>query len=219
MSEGGRQPHAVRTIADMARLDFDKQGGLLPAIVTDPLGAVLMLGYMDRMALAETLRRGRVVFYSRTRRELWEKGMTSGHSLIPLGIYADCDCDTLLVQARPRGPACHLGTRDCFGGHASPLAILADLEALISERRAVPLEGSYTTRLFLEGTRRIAQKVGEEGLEVALAAVAEDPERLVAESADLLYHLLVLLKDRGLGLAEVAAELRRRAAPDERAPP
>jgi phosphoribosyl-AMP cyclohydrolase / phosphoribosyl-ATP pyrophosphohydrolase len=203
--------------ADIARLDFDKGGGLLPAIVQHAdTGAVLMLGFMNREALAATLERGRVVFFSRTRQRLWEKGETSGHSLELAAVHADCDADTLLVLARPRGPVCHRGTETCFGDSpanaAGELAFLATLERIIEQRIAGKPEGSYTARLFAEGTRRIAQKVGEEGLEVALAAAAEGEEEVVAEAADLMFHLLVLLRSRNVRLAHVVEELRSRHA-------
>jgi len=147
---------------------------------------------------------------------LWEKGETSGHRLELAQILADCDCDTLLVTAWPRGPACHLGTATCFGDEAltaaERLAFLAALEAIIAQRIAERPEGSYTARLLAEGPKRLAQKVGEEGLEVALAAASGSDTEVVAEAADLLYHLLVLLRFRGLPLERVIAELRARHA-------
>ena len=214
---------APLALADIAALDFDKAGGLLPAIVQHAQsGAVLMLGYMNREALRETLSRRRVVFYSRSRRCLWEKGETSGHTLELTGVRTDCDRDTLLVAALPAGPVCHLGTATCFGDEtpaaASGLGFLGGLEAVIARRLADRPEGSYTARLHAEGPKRIAQKVGEEGLEVALAAVAETDDELIAESADLLYHLLLLLTSRGLRLEHVVAELESRHAGRPRAP-
>jgi len=215
-------PAAPLALGDIATLDFDKAGGLLPAIVQHAdNGAVLMLGYMNRDALRETLTRRRVVFYSRSRQCLWEKGETSGHTLALAGVRADCDRDALLVTALPAGPVCHLGTATCFGAEvltaAGSLAFLGTLETLIARRITDRPEGSYTARLHAEGPKRIAQKVGEEGLEVALAAVAETDEKLVAESADLLYHLLLLLRSRGLRLEHVAAELESRHARRSRA--
>lgn len=214
-------PGTPLALADIATLDFDKSGGLLPAVVQHAQsGAVLMLGYMNLDALRETLTRRRVVFYSRARRRLWEKGETSGHTLELTGIRTDCDRDTLLVTAIPAGPVCHLGTATCFGD-TSPaggrLAFLGALETVIAERMADRPEGSYTARLCAQGPKRIAQKVGEEGLEVALAAVAEPDDKLVAESADLLYHLLLLLRSRGLRLEHVVAELESRHAARTRA--
>ena len=203
---------APLTAGDIARLDFAKQGGLLPAIIVDPAGGVRMLGYMNREALDETFRRGRVVFFSRSRGRLWEKGETSGHTLEFIEARTDCDRDALLIRARPRGPVCHLGTSGCFGEPPAPLAFLTELEAVIAERIAQRPEGSYTARLYSEGVNRMAQKVGEEALEVALAAVSEGEAKLVAESADLIYHLALLLKSRGLSLERIAAELRARHA-------
>ncbi len=205
-------PGAPLGPADIERLDFDKQGGLLPAIVTDPAGGVRMLGYMNREALAETFKRRRVVFFSRSRAQLWEKGETSGNTLEFIEARTDCDRDALLVSARPRGPVCHLGTSGCFGEPRAPLAFLTELEAVIAERIAARPEGSYTAGLHARGVNRMAQKVGEEGLEVALAAATETDEKLVAESADLLYHLALLLTSRGLSLEHVATELRARHA-------
>ncbi len=204
-------------IADVAGLDFDKTGGLLPAIVQHAeSGAVLMLGYMNPEALRETLARRRVVFFSRSRRRLWEKGETSGHTLRLAAVRADCDRDALLVTAVPAGPVCHLGTATCFGAEPpappSRLAFLGTLEQVIAQRIADRPEGSYTARLHAQGPKRIAQKVGEEGLEVALAAVAETDDKVIAESADLLYHLLLLLGSRGLRLDQVVAELESRHA-------
>ena len=206
---------APLALPDIATLDFDKMEGLLPAIVQHAeSGAVLMLGYMNREALRETLTRRRVVFYSRSRQCLWEKGETSGHTLTLAEVRTDCDRDALLVTALPAGPVCHLDTATCFGDEvpaaAGRLAFLGELEAVIARRMTDRPEGSYTARLHAEGPKRIAQKVGEEGLEVALAAVAETDDKLVAESADLLYHLLLLLKSRGLRLAHVVAQLESR---------
>jgi len=205
------------TGADIEKLDFGKGDGLLPAVIQHAAtGAVLMLGYMNREALRETLSRRRVVFFSRSKQRLWEKGETSGHSLELAEIRTDCDRDTLLVTAWPQGPVCHLGTATCFGDEpltvGERLAFLGTLEGVIAQRIAERPEGSYTARLFAQGPKRIAQKVGEEGLEVALAAAAETDDKVIAESADLLFHLLVLLKSRGLPLARVVAELQSRHA-------
>ena len=202
---------------DAGRIDWDKDGGLVPAIIQDvDSGAVLMLGYMNREALTATLARGRVVFYSRTRQRLWEKGETSGNHLSVAEIRLDCDADTLLVLARPAGPTCHTGDRTCFGTEpltrAEPLAFLAQLEDVIAERINEAPEGSYTARLYARGVRRVAQKVGEEGLEVALAGAGEADPQLIAESADLLFHLLLLLRSRAIPLAAVVDELRQRHA-------
>lgn len=192
-------------------LAWDKQDGLLPAIVQDATGGrVLMLGYMDRAALDATLATRRVTFYSRSRQRLWMKGEISGDVLELVSLQADCDDDTLLVQARPHGPTCHLGRASCFA--EAPGDFLAELDALVARRERERPEGSYSTRLFEGGVRRIAQKVGEEGVETALAAVAQDDAALLGEAADLLFHLTVLLRARGLGLADVVAVLRDRHA-------
>ncbi|HXS26554.1 MAG TPA: bifunctional phosphoribosyl-AMP cyclohydrolase/phosphoribosyl-ATP diphosphatase HisIE [Steroidobacteraceae bacterium] len=203
------------TVADISQLDFAKGGGLLPAIVQHAgTGAVLMLGFMNVEALHATLERRRVVFFSRSKQRLWEKGETSGNSLQLAEVRSDCDRDTLLISAWPSGPVCHSGTRTCFGDEplsaAERLAFLATLERIIEQRIAERPEGSYTARLYSQGAKRIAQKVGEEGLEVALAAVAETDEKVVAEAADLLFHLMLLLKSRDLPLARVVAELEGR---------
>jgi phosphoribosyl-AMP cyclohydrolase / phosphoribosyl-ATP pyrophosphohydrolase len=205
------------TLADIPRLDFAKGGGLLPAVVQHAgTGAALMVGFMNADAVRATLDRGRVVFFSRARQRLWEKGETSGHTLALADIVSDCDADTLLITAWPQGPVCHTGSRTCFGDEpltaAERLAFLAELERIIAQRIRERPEGSYTARLFAEGERRLAQKVGEEGLEVALAAVSESDERLVGEAADLIFHLLVLLKRRDVALARVIAELETRHA-------
>jgi phosphoribosyl-ATP pyrophosphohydrolase/phosphoribosyl-AMP cyclohydrolase len=198
-------------------LDFGKSDGLLPAVVQHAdTGALLMVGYLNVEALAATFERRNVVFYSRTKQRLWMKGETSGHVLSLVDIRTDCDRDALLVLARPHGPVCHVGTATCFGdgkvASASSLGFLSTLEGVIEQRVAENPEGSYTARLFAKGPRRIAQKVGEEGLEVALAAVAEGDDKVISESADLLFHLLVLLKSRGVTLASVVAELESRHA-------
>ncbi|MBS0388614.1 MAG: bifunctional phosphoribosyl-AMP cyclohydrolase/phosphoribosyl-ATP diphosphatase HisIE [Proteobacteria bacterium] len=205
------------TATEIDALEWEKQHGLLPAIVQHATnGTVLMLAYMNREALHATLERGRAVFYSRSRRQLWEKGETSGNSLRVIDIHRDCDGDALLVTALPAGPVCHLGTATCFGDEpacaVAALGFLPELEQIIDARLADPPEGSYTAQLYAKGMRHVAQKVGEEGVEVALAAVGESDERLLSESADLLFHLLVLLRSRGCGMRELATELRARHA-------
>ena len=204
-------------LADIDGLDFEKSGGLLPAVVQHAdTGAVLMVGYMNGQALRETMSRRHVVFFSRSKQRLWEKGETSGHFLELDQIRTDCDRDALLVTARPLGPVCHEGTATCFGDdtltRGEQLAFLAALEGVIEKRIAESPQGSYTARLFAEGPKRIAQKVGEEGLEVALAAVAEPDDKVVSESADLVFHLLVLLRSRGLSFQNVVGELQSRHA-------
>jgi phosphoribosyl-ATP pyrophosphohydrolase/phosphoribosyl-AMP cyclohydrolase len=199
---------------DLSRLDWTKGDGLLPAVVQHASsGEVLMLGYMNAEALAETRRSGHVTFFSRGKRRLWTKGESSGHVLVLKSIRADCDGDTLLVQAEPQGPTCHTGSFSCFGERAEvrpPLGFLAELDALVASRHAERPASSYTTGLFEGGLRRMAQKVGEEGVETALAAVAQDDGELLGEAADLLFHLAVLLRARDLGLADVAALLAQR---------
>jgi phosphoribosyl-ATP pyrophosphohydrolase/phosphoribosyl-AMP cyclohydrolase len=193
-------------------LAWDKMDGLLPAIVQDAATAqVLMLGYMNRDALAASLDSGFVTFFSRSKQRLWRKGETSGNSLALRSVHADCDDDALLVRARPQGPTCHLGTASCFGEDALPgAAWLGRLQEVVSERADAPPEQSYTARLLASGLPRIAQKVGEEGVETALAAVTTDGEALAGEAADLLYHLIVLLHARGLGLEDVVKVLEQR---------
>jgi phosphoribosyl-AMP cyclohydrolase / phosphoribosyl-ATP pyrophosphohydrolase len=199
----------------VTNVDFDKSGGLVPAIVQDAdSGAVLMLAYMNREALDETLQRRRAVFYSRSKQRLWEKGETTGHTLEVVDVAVDCDNDTLLITARPRGPACHNGTLTCFGdaprSAATGISFLAKLESIIAQRAAEKPEASYTARLLEKGIAKVAQKVGEEGVEVALAGVSENDDKVLAESADLMFHLLVLLRARGLSLKQVVDTLESR---------
>ena len=194
---------------DIEALAWEKQDGLLPAIVQDAATLrVLMLGYMDREALHVTLASGKVTFFSRSKGRLWTKGEQSGHVLELVSINVDCDADTLLLQARPHGPTCHLQRTSCFPD--APGDGLAELDALVAARERERPEGSYTTRLFEGGIRRIAQKVGEEGVETSLAAVAQDDEALLGEAADLLYHLTVLLRARGLSLEDAKRVLAAR---------
>jgi len=191
-------------------LDWDKQGGLVPAVVQDASShRVLMLGYMSRESLQATVDTGLATFYSRSRQRLWTKGESSGHRLRVVGLEADCDADALLLRVEPEGPTCHLGRTSCFA--SAPGSHLGTLDALVARRAASMPEGHYTTRLLAGGVRRVAQKVGEEGVETALAAVAEDDAALLGEAADLAYHLLVLLRARGLGLADVERVLEARA--------
>jgi phosphoribosyl-ATP pyrophosphohydrolase/phosphoribosyl-AMP cyclohydrolase len=190
-------------------LAWDKQAGLLPAIVQDAdTLRVLMLGYMSREALRATLDSGKVTFFSRSKQRLWMKGETSGDVLDLVHIETDCDADTLLVQARPQGPTCHLQRPSCFP--TAPADTLAALDALVAMRERERPQGSYTTRLFEGGVRRIAQKVGEEGVETALAGVVQDDDALLGESADLLFHLIVLLRARGLSLDDAKRVLEAR---------
>lgn len=200
---------------DLGKIDFAKGGGLVPAIVQDATtGAVLMLGYMNREAFEQTLARKRAVFFSRSNQRLWEKGETTGHTLDVVDVALDCDSDTLLITAHPRGPACHNGTLTCFGdpprSAAAGIAFLATLEQVVEQRATQKPEASYTARLLEKGIAKVAQKVGEEGVETALAGVSDTNDKVVEESADLLFHLLVLLYARGVPLRDVVAELESR---------
>lgn len=194
------------------QLDWQKGNGLLPAVVQHWRdGRVLMLGYMNKAALAMTRETAKVTFYSRSRKRLWTKGETSGNHLRLKAAYADCDRDALLILADPDGPTCHLGYASCFGDTQSlPALVLERLETIVTQRDEDRPEGSYTASLLEKGTRRIAQKVGEEGVETALAAVAEPDSAVLSEAADLLFHLLVLLRARGLSLAQVTSVLQER---------
>ncbi len=204
----------IRETEDVARIDWDKMNGLVPAVVQHAFdGRVLMQGWMNRQALEQTLENGRVTFWSRSRKALWTKGETSGNVLELGAVHSDCDNDCLLVTAWPAGPTCHRGSDSCFDDEnptAPGLSFLAELERVIAQRQEELPAGSYTTRLFEAGIKRIAQKVGEEGVETALAAVAADEEELANESADLLYHLLVLLRARGLTLNDITTTLEKR---------
>jgi phosphoribosyl-ATP pyrophosphohydrolase/phosphoribosyl-AMP cyclohydrolase len=191
-------------------LDWDKQDGLIPAVVQNHLtGKVLMLGYMDKSALEKTVTTGAVTFFSRSKKRLWTKGETSGNTLKLVAIDKDCDNDSLLVQVLPNGPTCHLQTESCWpDGNAHPF--LDNLANLIASRKGDDPKSSYTAHLFESGTKRIAQKVGEEGLETALAAATHDKPELIDEASDLIYHLLVLLEDQELKLADITDNLRKR---------
>jgi phosphoribosyl-ATP pyrophosphohydrolase/phosphoribosyl-AMP cyclohydrolase len=190
-------------------LDWQKQGGLLPAIVQDAdTQQVLMLGYMNAEALAATLSSGRVTFFSRSKNRLWTKGESSGHFLTLVSLEADCDNDTLLVQARPNGDTCHLDRPSCFA--RAPKHFLSTLEDRISERLAADPNESYTRRMLDKGLPKVAQKVGEEAVETVIAALAEDETALLNESADLLYHLLLLLRAKDVSLQQVIDVLKSR---------
>lgn len=193
------------------QLDWNKVDNLMPAIVQHAVsGEVLMLGYMTPEALDETNRSRHVTFYSRTKQRLWTKGESSGHFLNVVSITPDCDNDTLLVLAEPQGPTCHKGTSSCFSPVASDWAFLFQLEQLLAERKNADPKSSYTASLYASGTKRIAQKVGEEGVETALAATVHDRDELVNEASDLMYHLMVLLQDQDLDLSAVINNLRKR---------
>lgn len=196
---------------DAAGLAWEKMDGLLPAVVQDAdSGQVLMLGYMDRAALDATQSSGLVTFFSRSKQRQWVKGETSGNVLRLVSAAADCDGDALLVRARPAGPTCHLGTTSCFGEEEAGAGWLGRLERIVTERATADPEASYTARLLATGPAKAAQKVGEEGVEVALAAVSRDAAGLTEEVADLLFHLLVSLRSRDVSLADVVSVLRQR---------
>ena len=200
------------TRENLDQLAWDKQQGLIPAIIQDAItGVLLMQAYMNQEALIQTLETGRVTFFSRTRQCLWEKGETSCNTLHFKEIVSDCDGDSLMVLATPTGPVCHTGTATCWEEGPQPgLTFLSELEGVIAYRQTTPSETSYTAKLLKRGPKYIAQKVGEEAVETALAAVAGDDQEFLDESADLIYHLLVLIKSRGLTLNDVVSVLKAR---------
>lgn len=194
------------------KLAWDKMDNLLPAIVQDALsGKVLMQGYMDQDALAKTLETEKVTFFSRSKQRLWTKGETSGNTLDLVSVACDCDQDSLLVLANPNGPTCHTGVESCwFDGNTPAFTFLADLERVLAARKDADPKSSYTASLYNKGIKRIAQKVGEEGVETALAATVHDKEELKNEAADLLYHLTVLLQASDMSLNDALDVLRER---------
>ena len=199
------------------KIDFQKCGGLVPAIIQDAqTKVVLMLGYMNEEALKKTQESGLVTFYSRSRQCLWTKGETSGNFLHLVDIMVDCDNDTLLVKATPDGPTCHTGTDTCWGetNTENPLLFLTELQDFINLRHEEMPEGSYTTKLFKDGIKRIAQKVGEESLEAVIEACTGSNEQLSYEISDMLYHLIVLLAAKGMRIEDIAEELHKRHDPN-----
>jgi phosphoribosyl-ATP pyrophosphohydrolase/phosphoribosyl-AMP cyclohydrolase len=201
------------------KIDFEKMGGLVPAIIQDATTRqVLMLGFMNEEAYQKTIDTGHVTFWSRTRQTLWTKGETSGHFLNLVDMKIDCDEDTLLVRVNPIGPTCHTGTDTCWGEEnvqqGSALSFLSELQDFIDKRKQEMPEGSYTTSLFNKGINKIAQKVGEEALETVIEATNGTTEHLVYEASDLLYHLIVMLTEKGLRIEDVAEELHRRHDPE-----
>jgi len=195
----------------IAALDWQKTDNLIPAIIQHAVsGEVLMLGYMNQEALAATQQSGNVTFWSRSKQRLWTKGESSGHFLTVKQITADCDRDSLLILALPHGPTCHTGTSSCFSPATTDWHFLWQLEQLLASRKSADPSSSYTASLYASGTKRIAQKVGEEGVETALAATVNDREELTNEASDLLYHLIVLLQDQDLDLSSIIANLRQR---------
>ncbi len=199
----------------LPKIDWKKNAGLVPVIVQDAITLqVLMLGYMDVAALKKTLRSKKVTFFSRSKQRLWTKGESSGNFLHFVSVEADCDNDTLLVKARPDGPTCHRGTTSCFGDDGpSGAGFLAHLDQVVAARLKSGDSSSYTVRLVKEGVARVAQKVGEEGVETALAAMQKNSKEFAGEAADLLYHLIVLLRAKKLSLADAIAVLEKRHAP------
>ena len=194
------------------QLDFDKMGGLVPAIIKDDVTQkVLMLGFMNEEALRKTLETGRVTFFSRTKGRLWTKGEESGHFLLVKSVQKDCDNDTLLVKATPCGPVCHTGADTCFGEtNSNDMAFITYLQDFIERRKTEMPEGSYTTLLFNSGINRMAQKVGEEAVETVIEATNGSDDRLIYEASDLLYHLIVLLTSKGYRIEDLARELKKR---------
>lgn len=207
-----RDRNAPLTPKDLASLDWAKMDGLVPAVVQDAATLqVLMLGYMDEAALRQTLDSGLVTFFSRSKGRLWTKGETSGNHLRVQAVFADCDNDALLIRAAPQGPTCHLGTDSCFTAEGPEgVGWLARLAEIVHQRAGEAPETSYTARLLQKGPKRIAQKVGEEGVEIALAAAAGDREECIEEASDLLYHLTVLMEARGFGWEDVTERLMER---------
>ena len=199
---------------DVSAIDFAKSGGLVPAIVQHArTRQVLMLGYMNEKAVRQSVDTGLVTFFSRSKDRLWVKGESSGNTLSLVSVRADCDRDALLVEAEPAGPVCHLGTRGCFDdGEAPGVGFLETLASIVRARREADPKDSYVARLLASGPLKAAQKVGEEGVEVALAAVAQDDKALTEEAADLVFHLLVALESRGVALSDVIETLRARHA-------
>ena len=197
-------------------INFEKQNGLVPAIIQDSVTLnVLMLGYMNEEAYKKTVSTKKVTFYSRSRKCLWTKGETSGNYLELVSIKTDCDNDTLLIRAIPHGPTCHTGTDTCWGedNKKNPVLFLTELQDFINKRHEEMPENSYTTSLFKDGKERMAQKVGEEALEAVIEAVKGDNKRLIYESSDMLYHLIVLLTSKGLRIEQVISELAERHQP------
>ncbi|MBQ7163533.1 MAG: bifunctional phosphoribosyl-AMP cyclohydrolase/phosphoribosyl-ATP diphosphatase HisIE [Bacteroidales bacterium] len=197
----------------MKNLDFEKMGGLIPAVIQDnKTGKVLMLGFMNEEALAKTERDGKVTFYSRTRKCLWTKGETSGHFLNVVSITDDCDHDTLLIKVNPTGPVCHTGAETCFNeeNRLGDFEFLRYLQDFIDRRHEEMPDGSYTTSLFRDGVKRMAQKVGEEAVETVIEAVDGNDERFLYEASDLVYHLIVLLTSKGYRLEDLGKELKKR---------
>ncbi len=203
----------MNELKNISQIDFKKSNGLVPAIIQDnETQTVLMLGYMNEEAITKTLELGKVTFFSRSKNRLWTKGEESGNFLNLVSVSVDCDGDTLLIKASPVGPVCHTGSDTCFDeiNTKSEIHFLRYLQDFIDQRKEEMPEGSYTTSLFKDGTRKIAQKVGEEAVETIIGAMANDDENFIYESADLVYHLIVLLTHKGFRIEDIASELKRR---------
>jgi phosphoribosyl-ATP pyrophosphohydrolase/phosphoribosyl-AMP cyclohydrolase len=195
---------------DISTLDWDKTAGLLPVIIQDyKTLEVLMLGYMNAEALEKTQAEGKVTFFSRSKNRLWTKGETSNNFLFVKELFVDCDNDTILIKANAVGPTCHTGSRSCFKTDFNQNFIF-ELENIINDRYENPIEGSYINKMRSKGLNKIAQKVGEEGVETVIAALAESEEELIGEASDLVFHLLFLLKEKGLSIQDIAKNLETR---------
>jgi phosphoribosyl-ATP pyrophosphohydrolase/phosphoribosyl-AMP cyclohydrolase len=214
IGKGVKKYSSEEAMEIVSSLDFEKLGGILPAVAMGEGGQILMLAFMNKEALQKTLEKGMMHYWSRSKKRLWLKGEESGHYQYVLGIYADCDFDSLLFRVRQVGNACHTGENSCFHNEISPFRggaeVLSEIEGVIEERMRKPKAGSYTTSVLRKGIKEAAKKVSEEAAEVSLAAVAEDRERTVYEAGDLVYHLLLLLKMKGTSMGEVYAELAKR---------
>ncbi|QYO65323.1 bifunctional phosphoribosyl-AMP cyclohydrolase/phosphoribosyl-ATP diphosphatase HisIE [Leptolyngbya sp. 7M] len=199
-------------------LDFNKYSdGLIPAVVQDAkTRTVLMLGFMNEAAYEKTVKTGRVTFFSRSRQSLWTKGETSGNLLEVSEVITDCDSDTILIKATPSGPICHTGAYTCFGEKNESAYFLFELEEIIKDRKIHPVEGSYTSKLFAAGLNRIVQKVGEEAVELVIEGINSDDNAFTDETADFLYHFLVLLSEKNIALSEIFNKLRSRSQTDQR---
>ncbi len=196
---------------DITKVNFSKMDGLIPAVIVDEsTDKMLMLGFMNKEALSKTIEIGKATFYSRSRKSLWTKGETSGNYLIVKNILADCDNDSILIYAEPAGPTCHTGKYSCFNLEKNNLNFLKKLNEIIKQRKIDLPQNSYTTKLFIEGSNRIIQKVGEEAIEVVIAAKNKSKKEITNETADLLYHLIVMLTDNDIELQDVVTELESR---------
>jgi phosphoribosyl-ATP pyrophosphohydrolase/phosphoribosyl-AMP cyclohydrolase len=203
----------MNKLKNITQINFDKMGGLIPVVVQDNITLkVLMVGFMNREAVEKTQEFGKVTFFSRTKNRLWTKGEESGNFLNVVSILVDCDEDTLLIKANPVGPVCHTGSDTCFfeSNKNNDIQFLSYLQDFIDKRKAEMPQGSYTTSLFEKGTRKIAQKVGEEAVETIIGAMANDDENFIYEAGDLLYHLIVLLTHKGYRIEDIVSELKKR---------